>query len=438
MDGREARDGTQPPANRSGSPPPPRQGETAAAEGEARAAASAEAAPASGRPGSVAGTRPLEPASSATGPSTGPVPGAPPRPPRGTRPASAGSSRTATAEEAASSSGCPESAAGTRPLEPARGSGTAADEHRPAEGASSRPAEPGRRSGMAPDEHGAAQGADSRPVESVGGSGTAGRSGGSAPAAAATAAPDAAAAGDGPVPYPWRPRVAAEQAAPPAGGPGPAPAGARAETAPTGHADPAAEVMPPARPARESRVEMTELVLPNDANPLGNILGGKVMHLMDIAGALAAARHSRRVCVTASVDSIDFLHPIRVGEAIQVVAQVTDAGRTSMEVQVDVYSENLRTGQRRHTATAFFTFVALDERGQPTPVPAVIAETPEERRRQAEARRRRQARLARVGRLVEEQAEPAQGPGRTAGVPARRPASGPVGDGEAAGGGDRP
>ncbi|WP_083816687.1 acyl-CoA thioesterase [Thermaerobacter marianensis] len=166
--------------------------------------------------------------------------------------------------------------------------------------------------------------------------------------------------------------------------------------------------VPPARPARESRVEMTELVLPNDANPLGNILGGKVMHLMDIAGALAAARHSRRVCVTASVDRIDFLHPIRVGEAILVEAQVTDAGRTSMEVRVNVYSENLRTGQRRHTATAFFTFVALDEHGRPTPVPAVIAETPDEQRLQIEARRRRQARLARAGRVGT--AEPEAGP----------------------------
>ncbi|HEY8487513.1 MAG TPA: hotdog domain-containing protein [Thermaerobacter sp.] len=187
-------------------------------------------------------------------------------------------------------------------------------------------------------------------------------------------------------------------------------------------------VVPPARPARESRVEMTELVLPNDANPLGNILGGKVMHLMDIAGALAASRHSRRVCVTASVDRIDFLHPIRVGEAILLEAQVTDAGRTSMEVRVNVYSENLRTGQRRHTATAFFTFVALDEHGRPTPVPAVIAETPDEQRLQAEARRRRQERLARAGR-PDGAAVPASpgapggpaGAGAAAGAPAPAP-----------------
>ncbi|MFS8639225.1 MAG: acyl-CoA thioesterase [Symbiobacteriaceae bacterium] len=144
---------------------------------------------------------------------------------------------------------------------------------------------------------------------------------------------------------------------------------------------------------------MMELVLPNDANPLGNILGGKVMHLMDIAAAMAASRHSRRVCVTASVDSIDFLRPIKVGQAILLEAQVTDAARTSMEVRVNVYSENLRTGERHHTATAFFTFVALDEDGRPTPVPAVIAETPEEKRLQEEARERRRARLLRTGRL---------------------------------------
>ncbi|HEY8394587.1 MAG TPA: acyl-CoA thioesterase [Thermaerobacter sp.] len=167
----------------------------------------------------------------------------------------------------------------------------------------------------------------------------------------------------------------------------------------TGTAHSPGTPVPAARPARESRVEMMELVLPNDANPLGNILGGKVMHLMDIAGAMAASRHSRRVCVTASVDSIDFLRPIKVGQAILLEAQVTDAARTSMEVRVNVYSENLKTGERHHTATAFFTFVALDENGRPTPVPAVIAETPEEKRLQEEARERRRARLLRTGRI---------------------------------------
>lgn len=165
---------------------------------------------------------------------------------------------------------------------------------------------------------------------------------------------------------------------------------------------------------------MIELVLPNDANPLGTILGGKVMHLMDIAAALAASRHARRVCVTASVDSIDFLRPIKVGQAILLEAQVTDAARTSMEVMVRVYSEDLPTGERRHTATAFFTFVALDDQGRPTPVPAVIAETETERQLQAEARERRRARLARIGR-----ADGGNGPG-------------PAGAGPAGAGGGKP
>ncbi|QIA26498.1 acyl-CoA thioesterase [Thermaerobacter sp. PB12/4term] len=221
-----------------------------------------------------------------------------------------------------------------------------------------------------------------------------------------------------------------------AGLPGAHPAGEPGQPEPAAENPPAApdpDPVPPARPARESRVEMTELVLPNDANPLGNILGGKVMHLMDIAGALAAARHSRRICVTASVDRIDFLHPIRVGEAILLEAQVTDAGRTSMEVRVNVYSENLRTGQRRHTATAFFTFVALDDSGRPAPVPAVIAETPDEQRLQAEARLRRQERLARAGRAGTGLPEAAgEGPAGT--VPAGGTRPGPSAGGFPAGG----
>lgn len=200
--------------------------------------------------------------------------------------------------------------------------------------------------------------------------------------------------------------------------------------------------VPAARPARESRVEMMELVLPNDANPLGNILGGKVMHLMDIAAAMAASRHSRRVCVTASVDSIDFLRPIRVGQAILLEAQVTDAARTSMEVRVNVYSENLRTGERHHTATAFFTFVALDENGRPTPVPAVIAETPEEKRLQEEARERRRARLLRTGRLKAAAGDtrPAQAVDGAASAAGAGGDAGPAGHGpEGAGaGGDAP
>jgi acyl-CoA hydrolase len=143
----------------------------------------------------------------------------------------------------------------------------------------------------------------------------------------------------------------------------------------------------------ESIVEMVEVVLPNDANPLGNILGGKVMHLIDIAGAIVAHRHTRNVVVTVSVDNLDFLHPIRVGQLIILRAHVTRAFRTSVEVAVKVYLEDLPTGERRQTSSAFVTYVALDAEGQPVRVPPVIALTPEEKHEYREALVRRRHRL---------------------------------------------
>jgi acyl-CoA hydrolase len=142
-----------------------------------------------------------------------------------------------------------------------------------------------------------------------------------------------------------------------------------------------------------SRTEMTELVLPQDSNLLGNILGGRVMHLIDVAGAIAAHRHCHRQVVTASVDQLDFLNPVRVGDLIILEAQVNRAFNTSVEVGVDVYSEDSTAGVRRHTTTAFLTFVALDEAGKPVPVPPLIVKTSEERRRFEEAGERRAARL---------------------------------------------
>jgi acyl-CoA hydrolase len=150
----------------------------------------------------------------------------------------------------------------------------------------------------------------------------------------------------------------------------------------------------PARPVSASRTEMMELVLPQDANLLGNILGGRVMHLIDIAGAIAAGRHCHRQVVTASVDHLDFHNPIRLGELIVLEAQVNRAFHTSLEVGVEVFSENYSKGERKHTTTAFLTFVALDESGNPSPVPAVIVKTQVERRRYREAGERRKARLA--------------------------------------------
>jgi acyl-CoA hydrolase len=150
----------------------------------------------------------------------------------------------------------------------------------------------------------------------------------------------------------------------------------------------------PGRPVSASRTEMIEMVLPQDANLLGNILGGRVMHLIDIAGAIAAHRHCHRQVVTASVDHLDFLNPVRLGELIVLEAQVNRAFHTSVEVGVEVFSENYSKGERKHTTTAFLTFVALDEIGHPSPVPPVILKTLEERRRFREAGERRKARLA--------------------------------------------
>lgn len=149
-----------------------------------------------------------------------------------------------------------------------------------------------------------------------------------------------------------------------------------------------------AKPVRESQVEVMQTVLPTDANPLGNMLGGTVMHLIDIAGSMAAMRHCRRVVVTASVDRLEFREPIRVGEFIILKASVNYAGRTSMEVGVKVLGENPLTGEQRHTSTAYLTFVALDEMGRPTEVPKVIPETDEEKERYRQAEERRAARLA--------------------------------------------
>ncbi len=142
-----------------------------------------------------------------------------------------------------------------------------------------------------------------------------------------------------------------------------------------------------------SRVEMTELVLPNDTNQLGNLLGGKLMHLMDIAMAIAAARHAGLVCVTASVDEINFLHPVRLGDVVVLKASVNRVFRTSLEVGVKVFAENTRSGTRIHTNSAYMTFVGLNAEGRPAPSSQVIPETPDEVRRFEQALIRRNARL---------------------------------------------
>jgi acyl-CoA hydrolase len=154
------------------------------------------------------------------------------------------------------------------------------------------------------------------------------------------------------------------------------------------------EAVPHGKPVSASRSEMAEVVLPAQTNALGKLLGGHVMHLVDIAAAMAAHRHSNSYAVTASVDHIDFLNPVNLGEIVILKSQVNRAFHTSMEVGVEVYSENVLTGERKHTTTAYVTFVAIDENTRlPKVVPPLILRTPEEKRRYREAGARREARL---------------------------------------------
>src|SRR5918994_4511452 len=161
----------------------------------------------------------------------------------------------------------------------------------------------------------------------------------------------------------------------------------------------------PKRPS-ESATEMVQVVLPNDANPLGYILGGTVMHLIDIAGAIACHRHTRSLLVTAAVDGLQFLHPIKVGDLIILKARVTAAWSTSLEVEVEVFSEETLTGQRRMTSRAYLTFVAIDRAGQRVRIPPLLLETDEEKTRAAEAEVRRAERLTARRALEERLANP--------------------------------
>ena len=138
---------------------------------------------------------------------------------------------------------------------------------------------------------------------------------------------------------------------------------------------------------------MTEIVLPSHTNSLGTIFGGRVMAWIDIAAAISAGKHARRVVVTASLDALHFVAPIKLGHVVHIKATVNFAARTSMEVGVRVESENPLTGELTHTAKAYLTFVALDDHGRPTQVAPVIPETPEEKRRLEQAKIRREARI---------------------------------------------
>ncbi len=155
------------------------------------------------------------------------------------------------------------------------------------------------------------------------------------------------------------------------------------------------------RPPAASRCQTTDLVLPNDTNTLGNLMGGRLLHLMDVCAAIAAQRHATRTVVTASVDSVDFRGAIRLGEVVVIEAVVNRAFTTSMEVGLTVWAESPATGgERRLCNTAFYTFVAVDDAVRPVPVPGVAPETEDERERYDAAARRRELRLVLSGRLA--------------------------------------
>ena len=149
----------------------------------------------------------------------------------------------------------------------------------------------------------------------------------------------------------------------------------------------------PRRTVRESQHEAAEIMMPHDANILGHVFGGAVMSMMDKTDAVAAIRHARTSCVTASIDRVDFREPIHVGDLVVMKASVNFVGRTSMEVGVRVEAEDMIRGKRRHTNSCYLTFVAVDRDGRPVPVPELIAETPEQERRYEAARERRRRRL---------------------------------------------
>jgi len=144
---------------------------------------------------------------------------------------------------------------------------------------------------------------------------------------------------------------------------------------------------------KESSILLAQVMNPQDANPAGNVHGGVIMKLIDTAAGAAAVKHSRSNCVTASIDRLDFHHPVFIGDLVTLKAGVTYTGKSSMEVGVRVESQNLLTGDIRHTVSAYMTFVALDKKGKPIAIPPLILETPEELRRNREAQSRRETRL---------------------------------------------
>lgn len=158
--------------------------------------------------------------------------------------------------------------------------------------------------------------------------------------------------------------------------------------------------MPSPKKAHQSEVTMTEMVLPNDTNTLNNLMGGRLLHWMDICAAISAQKHSNRIVVTASVDNVSFSEPIKLGNIVTMKARVTRSFNSSMEVFLEVWAEDIPAGQRISTNRAFYTFVAVDQNGRPIEVPELIPETDEDRDLYASALRRRQLRLVLAGRMT--------------------------------------
>ena len=162
------------------------------------------------------------------------------------------------------------------------------------------------------------------------------------------------------------------------------------------------ETRPVARTVASTQSEMTEIILPNDTNTLGNLLGGRLMHFIDLTGAMAAYRHTRTFIVTAAMDHIDFIQPVHLGNLVTLKSSVNRAFTTSMEVGVKVWAENTQTGVQRHVASAYLVFVAIDKEGRRLKVPELIPETADEIRRHADALLRREHREAESARRKQE------------------------------------
>lgn len=161
------------------------------------------------------------------------------------------------------------------------------------------------------------------------------------------------------------------------------------------------EAHPPVRTVASTQSEMTEIILPNDTNTLGHLLGGRLMHFIDLTGAMAAYRHSRTHVVTAAMDHIDFIRPVHLGDLVTLKSSVNRAFTTSMEVGVKVWAENTRTASVSHVASAYLVFVAIDEQGRRVRVPELLPETADEIRRHEDALRRRMHREAEAARRKE-------------------------------------